>query len=562
MTNQDMSSLNKEAMESEKKLRKRERKLNEKLQDALNMREEALERLRQAEARVQKRTAGMQRLEARLQLVHQQLAAITTAPSAPTAASQAIPQEQPQPSAEAVTAAEVEPRETQNAEPSSSAASVSALSHIEAEVAQIIDAVEITGELLPEEALSAREAVFPPPSEQGVSPEALSLLAEPPEAREQIATDVMQEQGDTLAQARAARAAAEVAEREARFAAARAAQAMACLEQVQVVGGEAHHLLQEATQLQEEAEHLHALAQEKARLAQVAEQQSMRVEGAGPGPLTEEDDEDDGNDEEDEEGEVGVEEEDEDEESDIGIEEDEEDGDGFLERDALEHAPPVMIADFDAPPPSLLTDAERAMMASPHIYPPPTTIHATVGADVSRPHPPTVTEVEEDEELVETVTSMLIADAAAEAAAQAEAFAEASAARTRAARRRANQADSILRQIKLTIERGILTGNQAESALLEAERDVTNAQAVLANAEAAEAHAMEMATNAEAEAEVAEDMAFAVDTRNQDIERTRQQHSGLFGDLAIVSDEDDEYEDEEETAEMPGMQGVRPREMA
>lgn len=548
MTNQNTSSLKKEVIESEKKLRKRERKLNEKLQDALNEREAALERLRRAEARAQKRVASVQRLEARLTLVHQQLAAITAATSTPpaTPTSQAASEEQPQPSSE------VEQKEAHVAEPSRSSTPI----NVEPEVAQIINTVEITGEILPEETLSAQEALLEQlaSKEQVVSPEEVPALSETPETTEttetteQITTDA-QEQTDALAQARAARATAEVAERDARFAAGRAAQATACLEQVQIVGGEAHHLLQETTQLQEEAEHLHALAQEKAYLAQVIEQQvqlpAIRPQTTVTGPLTEH--------ENDEGGEVGAKEEDEDEESDIDIGEDENDEGELLEHDELEHAPPVLIADFDAPPPPLLADYERAMMASLHLYPPP------VEVDVSRPLPPTVTKIEEDEELVETVTSMLIAEAAAEAAAQAEAFAEASAARTREVRRRANQADSILQQIILMVNRGILTGKQAEVALLEAERDVAYAQAALADAEATEARAMETAMNAEAEAEVAENMAFSVDIRNQDIERTRPQNSVLFSDLGI---DNDEYEDEEETTEMPSIQGVRPREMA
>ena len=75
--------------------------------------------------------------------------------------------------------------------------------------------------------------------------------------------------------------------------------------------------------------------------------------------------------------------------------------------------------------------------------------------------------------------------------------------------RRAQLAEQSLGEIRVAIRNGLLSGEEAEHALQEAEREVTRAQASLADAEAAEEHALNEAMNAEAEAEVAEGMAYA-----------------------------------------------------
>jgi hypothetical protein len=128
---------------------------------------------------------------------------------------------------------------------------------------------------------------------------------------------------------------------------------------------------------------------------------------------------------------------------------------------------------------------------------------------------PSIEDIEEEEMSVEAVTALIIADAAAVAAAEAEALAESCSARTRAARLNALQADEAVVQIRQSIESGILSGGEAEAALLDAERQATHAHAALADAEAAEERARRNAINAEAEAEVAEGMAFAADERSE-----------------------------------------------
>ncbi len=120
-----------------------------------------------------------------------------------------------------------------------------------------------------------------------------------------------------------------------------------------------------------------------------------------------------------------------------------------------------------------------------------------------------VAEIEAEEEIVEAITAVTIAEITAERAAAAEALAQASSAHTREARRRAQLAEQSLGEIRVAIRNGLLTSDEAEHALQEAEREVTHAQAYLADAEAAEEQALTAAMNAEAEAEVAEGMAYA-----------------------------------------------------
>src|SRR5438876_472720 len=120
-----------------------------------------------------------------------------------------------------------------------------------------------------------------------------------------------------------------------------------------------------------------------------------------------------------------------------------------------------------------------------------------------------VAEIAMEEEIVETITAKTIAEVAAERAAEAEAFAEASSVYTREASQRAQQAERALDEVRVAIQNGLLTGEEAKNALQNAEREVTRAQASLADAEAAQEQALTVAMNAEAEAEVAEGMAFA-----------------------------------------------------
>ena len=125
-----------------------------------------------------------------------------------------------------------------------------------------------------------------------------------------------------------------------------------------------------------------------------------------------------------------------------------------------------------------------------------------------------VAEIEAEEEFVEAITAVTIAEITAERAAAAEALAEASSARTREARRQAKLAEEALGEIRIAIRNDLLTGDEAKHALQEAEREVTKAQASLADAEVAEEQALAAAMNAEAEAEVAEGMAYAAVDRS------------------------------------------------
>jgi hypothetical protein len=137
-------------------------------------------------------------------------------------------------------------------------------------------------------------------------------------------------------------------------------------------------------------------------------------------------------------------------------------------------------------------------------------IEAVENTPQSPPEEPAgVAEIEAEEEIVEAISAVTIAEITAERAAAAEALAQASSAHTREARRRAQLAEQALGEIRVAIRSGLLTGEEAEHALQDAEREVTHAQAYLADAEAAEEQALTEAMNAEAEAEVAEGMAYA-----------------------------------------------------
>ena len=128
----------------------------------------------------------------------------------------------------------------------------------------------------------------------------------------------------------------------------------------------------------------------------------------------------------------------------------------------------------------------------------------------ARAEPAEIAKIEAEEESVEAVAAVTIAEVAAERAAEAGALAEASSAQTREARQRAQQAEAALGEVRVAIRDGLLTGEEAETALQNAEREVTRAQALLADAEAAEEQALDTAISAEADAEVAEGMAYAV----------------------------------------------------
>lgn len=183
-----------------------------------------------------------------------------------------------------------------------------------------------------------------------------------------------------------------------------------------------------------------------------------------------------------------------------------------------------------------------------------------------------IAEIDEEEEIVEATAAISIANVAAAAAAEAEALAESSSVRTREARIAAQQADQVLSQVRTDIQNGVLTDEQAETALLDAERAATHAHAVLSDAEAAEERAVRAAMDAEAEAEVAEGMAFAVEDRSEQDEIARAESNGYNRQEALseqnasarereededarkrenAGDEDRHIEDDEDTDEMP-----------
>jgi len=149
-----------------------------------------------------------------------------------------------------------------------------------------------------------------------------------------------------------------------------------------------------------------------------------------------------------------------------------------------------------------------------------TGIHAGLPAAAERKR---VAEIDEEEEMVEMVSSMMIADVAAANAAKAESLAEEASSHTREARRLAQEADTVLERIRTAVRNGTSTGDAAQAILLDAERDATHMHALLADAEAAEERARRFAMEAEADAELAEGMAFAVGDRNKDAEKQREE---------------------------------------
>lgn len=178
-----------------------------------------------------------------------------------------------------------------------------------------------------------------------------------------------------------------------------------------------------------------------------------------------------------------------------------------------------------------------------------------------------VAEIDEEEEMVEMVTAMMIADVTAANAAKAEAFAEEASARTREARRLVKEIDAVLDRIREAIRSGNSTGDAADAILFDAERDATRAHAMLADAESAEERARRAAMEAEAEAEVAEGMAFATEDRNESAEVqcdgeveapplaliAGQQHTGDTGEMERLAQHTmtEKSLEDEDTIEIP-----------
>ncbi|GAC1354463.1 MAG: hypothetical protein NVSMB38_32950 [Ktedonobacteraceae bacterium] len=209
--------------------------------------------------------------------------------------------------------------------------------------------------------------------------------------------------------------------------------------------------------------------------------------------------------------------------------------------------------DSEMPPLSPVTDTETSTSDSG------TNIHPGLPSLEERER---VAEIDEDEEMVEVVAAMMIADVAAANAAKAESFAEEASSRTREACRFAQEADAALERIRAAIRSGTTTGDAAEAILFDAERDVTRTHAILADAESAEERARRAAMEAEAEAEVAEGMAFAAGDRNEHAERQReedptledQQPTGDTGEierLNVAQNTTEKNLEDEDTVEVP-----------
>jgi hypothetical protein len=155
----------------------------------------------------------------------------------------------------------------------------------------------------------------------------------------------------------------------------------------------------------------------------------------------------------------------------------------------------------------------------------------------SIPIPAELLQIEEEEALLEASSAGTFAQIAAERATKTRVAAELSSEQTREARKQAQQAEQALGRVRLDIRYGVLSGEDADIALRQAEREVTRTQAALADAEAAEEQALQAAINAEAAAEVAEGMASATSDHLELLEYT-----GESGDVV---------EDSEITMSMP-----------
>src|SRR5258706_569948 len=268
-----------------------------------------------------------------------------------------------------------------------------------------------------------------------------------------------------------ARAAAEAAEENARRAAEHSADVEARIEQM----GSGRHLMQELLETQAEADRASAIAQEAERAAEEAEQE----EGTSAVPDMET-------------GDSGE------------NEAPQTEANGEEEKFYSLIQTELEVSDIATASPDEIAEIQEQEEIPPSDQDSPTT-RAIENA-----------EIEEEEELVETLAAMSFAEIAAERAASAEAIAEANSVQTREAWRRVRESETALGQVRLAIRNGTLSGEEAEVALQEAENELTRATAFLADAEATEEQALNNAMNAEAEAEVAEGMAYAAERQFED----------------------------------------------
>ena len=125
------------------------------------------------------------------------------------------------------------------------------------------------------------------------------------------------------------------------------------------------------------------------------------------------------------------------------------------------------------------------------------------------------TDVDDEEELVSALASMMIAEATATAAAHAEVVAEEKSAQMDQARRQLDKAEQHLRKIRAAITNRELQGEEAELALQEAETIVAHAAQTLADAEKIANLARRSAMNVATSAMVREDMAHVALEQNE-----------------------------------------------
>jgi hypothetical protein len=456
----------------EKKLRKREERLEERLLSARAELTNAEERFARAKERVNKRKERVERLEKRLAHLHP--------------AQEEAPEESPQLSEQTVEAAVLSEEEV--------------TAPLEEEVVVFHEA--------PLEAVEQEQAEAAMPSAASTVSSQQVQLDDASVMGSQI--PVAAQSDEAIDRARIAREAAQAAEEAARVAIEHVYELMEHMEEF----GYSRHLTEELAQLQDEAD-------SAKQRALVAEQQARQLEQeAGlpsPSPSASEDTT--------RAGAPSVE---------IPVNNSQQ-----QENTAEEQDPPPSLRSSSSPEAeeqgrfmpldngeqgvvlasSLLNREERfssafaqsGERAMPQALLPASMVQREqVPASVS-----SIKDIEEEEMSVEAVTALIVADAAAVAAAEAEALAEASSSRTREARLNAQEADNAVAQIRRDLELGVLSGDEAEAALLAAEQQATHAHAALADAEAAEERARRVAMDAEAEAEVAEGMAFATEERSE-----------------------------------------------
>ncbi len=498
MSERENSPQDEKRVNDEKKLRKREKKLRERLREAERAQTDALERLRQADARMRRRMAHVQELEDRLSSVRQRLGALQ-APRSTIITMITAGTEVLAPLLEAPSS----PQKPVLYQVDKTLSETSTENVIDTSPSSTVENFEDEGDVGSAQMGEAEPQYLDRFSaihviEESVVEENISKVAEWQEVEE--AREVFSDREDEVTLEVPVDDVV-VRARQARVVAEAAEEAARdAIERV----AEAEEYLEQlgsARHLMQELERLHAEAGKATVVAGEAEEAACAVERLLNSP------------QEEERQEIAV----------------------IID---IERTEPTSEMDID----------DIASSSEPGEHPSPLEIAQ-------------VEEIEEEEENLETVTAMIIADAAGIAAARAEAVAEACSARTREARALALKADQALEAVRMAIRKQKLSGEGADVALKAAEREATHAHAVLADAEVAEERAMNAAMNAEAEAEVAEGMAFAASSRDERDEKRRENASVQSASYNTAhtsgAEQDGDDDDDEDTLEVPV---IRPQE--